>query len=328
MKRGIKMALINCPECAKEISDKAISCPHCGYPIQNLETSKTDLICPSFPADLSIGSQVVNWTYNAVIDGVYENSGSNDIIESGKVKVILYTQGLEIRRNAITVPYIQINYSQIISVSEIKGTELKDKSVIGRAVVGGVILGPVGAVVGGMSGIGEKYVKSYILIISYWDIPTRSTKTISVACATSSSRFIEKLYEELNSYISGISQDSYTDTPMVATEEERNMIRLMRNNKNKPEFKEKSDEELLQILKESKKNSSCFVATVVYNNNNCIEVNKLRIWRDTKLNKTARGRLFVKLYYKYGEKLSLIIKPHTKVCDTIRHLLDLFIERI
>lgn len=30
----------------------------------------------------------------------------------------------------------------------------KDKSVIGRAVVGGVLLGPVGAVVGGMSGIG------------------------------------------------------------------------------------------------------------------------------------------------------------------------------
>ncbi len=27
------MALINCPECNKEISDKAISCPHCGYPI-------------------------------------------------------------------------------------------------------------------------------------------------------------------------------------------------------------------------------------------------------------------------------------------------------
>lgn len=27
------MALINCPECGKEISDKAPACPHCGYPI-------------------------------------------------------------------------------------------------------------------------------------------------------------------------------------------------------------------------------------------------------------------------------------------------------
>ena len=29
------MALINCPECGREISDKAVSCPHCGYPINN-----------------------------------------------------------------------------------------------------------------------------------------------------------------------------------------------------------------------------------------------------------------------------------------------------
>ncbi|MBQ2882693.1 MAG: zinc ribbon domain-containing protein [Alphaproteobacteria bacterium] len=31
------MALINCPECNREISDKAKACPHCGYPI-NLNT--------------------------------------------------------------------------------------------------------------------------------------------------------------------------------------------------------------------------------------------------------------------------------------------------
>ena len=37
--------------------------------------------------------------------------------------------------------------------------EKKDKSVIGRAVVGGLLLGPVGALVGGMSGIGSKNVK-------------------------------------------------------------------------------------------------------------------------------------------------------------------------
>jgi hypothetical protein len=29
------MALIKCPECGKEISDKAASCPHCGIPNAN-----------------------------------------------------------------------------------------------------------------------------------------------------------------------------------------------------------------------------------------------------------------------------------------------------
>lgn len=29
------MALINCPECGKEISDKVKACPNCGYPLEN-----------------------------------------------------------------------------------------------------------------------------------------------------------------------------------------------------------------------------------------------------------------------------------------------------
>lgn len=35
------MALINCPECGKQISDKAISCIYCGYPLAS-ELSKSD----------------------------------------------------------------------------------------------------------------------------------------------------------------------------------------------------------------------------------------------------------------------------------------------
>ena len=31
------MALINCPECGKEISDKAVACPSCGYPLLKTE---------------------------------------------------------------------------------------------------------------------------------------------------------------------------------------------------------------------------------------------------------------------------------------------------
>lgn len=31
------MALINCPECSHSVSDKAFTCPNCGYPIQNAQ---------------------------------------------------------------------------------------------------------------------------------------------------------------------------------------------------------------------------------------------------------------------------------------------------
>lgn len=41
------MALINCPECNKEISDKVQACPHCGYPlveeVVNQEIQKNDI---------------------------------------------------------------------------------------------------------------------------------------------------------------------------------------------------------------------------------------------------------------------------------------------
>lgn len=42
------MALINCPECNKEISDKAASCPNCGCPINSPATSSKEeyLCCP------------------------------------------------------------------------------------------------------------------------------------------------------------------------------------------------------------------------------------------------------------------------------------------
>jgi predicted amidophosphoribosyltransferase len=34
------MALIYCPECNKEVSDKALSCPHCGMPLGSEATSQ------------------------------------------------------------------------------------------------------------------------------------------------------------------------------------------------------------------------------------------------------------------------------------------------
>ena len=41
------MALISCPECGKEISDKAVACPHCGNPMnpQIQQTQQEEYLC-------------------------------------------------------------------------------------------------------------------------------------------------------------------------------------------------------------------------------------------------------------------------------------------
>jgi len=38
------MALFECPECSKEISDQAINCVHCGYPLPKKSLEDNDEI--------------------------------------------------------------------------------------------------------------------------------------------------------------------------------------------------------------------------------------------------------------------------------------------
>ena len=182
------MALINCPECNKEISDKATSCPNCGFPLQPKMSEISDqeeLKFPQLPADLSIGKQIVNWLGDAGFKGNIEAEiNVVEGISSGTVNVTLHKQGIKISDKYFQ-PLLDIHNSQLISLKKTTRSELSqmDKSVIGRSVVGGLILGPLGAIVGGMSGIGtKKKVKdvSY-LVINFWDINTKSAQTILVS---------------------------------------------------------------------------------------------------------------------------------------------------
>lgn len=39
------MSLIHCPECSKEISNKAITCPNCGFPLNNMNGNNVNVLC-------------------------------------------------------------------------------------------------------------------------------------------------------------------------------------------------------------------------------------------------------------------------------------------
>lgn len=54
----------------------------------------------------------------------------------------------------------------------------KQKTVIGRGIVGGLVLGPLGAVIGGISGVGEKNKKGNYLILNYKSTADDEVKVI------------------------------------------------------------------------------------------------------------------------------------------------------
>ena len=113
-KKGLnyKMALINCPECSKQISDKATNCPNCGYPIQQIKANtitvessimqvESESLCgldiAPYESDVELIIQHENYYISSVAissDNKYIVSGGEDSsvkiwdLSSGKVKIL------------------------------------------------------------------------------------------------------------------------------------------------------------------------------------------------------------------------------------------------
>ncbi len=84
--------------------------------------------------------------------------GGDLLVQEVKVKVL--------GKNEVLRTY-RIPLENIISLEIVTEKELKDKSVLGRGAVGALLLGPVGAVLGGMSGVGSKQKSVFMLAVAY-----------------------------------------------------------------------------------------------------------------------------------------------------------------
>jgi len=51
---------------------------------------------------------------------------------------------------------------------------------VGRAIIGGLLTGGIGAIIGGMSGMGQKKVKVHLLGIQFWCIETKKVEIILI----------------------------------------------------------------------------------------------------------------------------------------------------
>lgn len=97
-RRVIVMALIKCPECGKEISDKASSCPSCGYPIGTNTTTKESVSAVTATSKkqgfnikkllLIILVAVVAIIIGIVIYNAIYNRLADDLLKDGDWKII------------------------------------------------------------------------------------------------------------------------------------------------------------------------------------------------------------------------------------------------
>lgn len=105
------MAIINCPECGKEISDKAKSCPHCGYPIESKETvieETAPIEYGDFSIDCGDFAKLSKHVYNVYIDKHFwntleRNTEKTDRLSFGehKIKIVDKTSGVTVYKGTI-----------------------------------------------------------------------------------------------------------------------------------------------------------------------------------------------------------------------------------
>lgn len=195
------MALIKCPECGNEVSSIAASCPKCGYPIaantpNGIEEAKNPF--PSLPIVMNAGKQITNWRGDAAMDAYYLSEVNNtNYVKEGKVSILAHTNGICIVSG---INFFYISHEQLIDMKFTTHKQLvtEEKSVIGRAVVGGLLLGPLAAVVGGISGIGSKTktLGNYLLIVNFWDVYTHSIQSLIFCTENENPAFVERVNEE------------------------------------------------------------------------------------------------------------------------------------
>lgn len=176
-KGGGVMALIKCPECEREISDKAVSCPGCGCPVENgvLDNeldNKSDyerIIEDMYKKYMSGDNTTSKQRGNAIKEvcrktGVSSSKARDDLYIRAYGKTYPEMRAEKKIRDKIKKRERRDNFyewcektstnSRTARCPKCHSTSIsyQDKISVGRAVVGGTVAGGTGAVLGGLTG--------------------------------------------------------------------------------------------------------------------------------------------------------------------------------
>jgi len=94
--------------------------------------------------------------YTSGLNDMFRENELVDIIWNEKEKKVTFQSRIANRDKVKHIAHLEIDKIKLAKIVSEKDIIEKSKSVGGRAVVGAVLLGPLGALLGGMSGIGNK----------------------------------------------------------------------------------------------------------------------------------------------------------------------------
>lgn len=164
------MALIKCPECLGDVSDKAPACIHCGYPLRNNEKDQT-IYCPYCGKENVADNDFCPYCGKSFLNNnIIEKERSRDteiqVIES--MDVMDFTTTKKAEQKTEDIAYLvatQLAQQQLQVEQQIQQNNNQAKCPLcsstsliaekkgfgyGKAVAGAVLLGGIGILAGGI----------------------------------------------------------------------------------------------------------------------------------------------------------------------------------
>lgn len=117
--------------------------------LNTVVTEDDKILYPNLPKDLNVGKQIVSWSGDASVSGIYdfkENAIKN--IPKGPIVVLLHTHGIEVCRGFTRFP---IHNSQLINMECVSKENLIRTNKLAKDT-------------------SRKNIDKYYLVIKYWDI--------------------------------------------------------------------------------------------------------------------------------------------------------------
>ncbi len=111
------MAIIKCPECGKDVSDKAEACIHCGYPLKEEDQRE----CPDLAEDLTVYEKEPG--ERKVVETVYFDKSLQEVniqgFKSGNMKIELCKNGLKLEQGVLHPMEFPIHKSQLLQIRDL-----------------------------------------------------------------------------------------------------------------------------------------------------------------------------------------------------------------